>query len=165
MLEVTNAGLDDIPVIQDLTYRIWPDAYKDILSQEQLQYMLDLIYSTDALRHQINDSGHKFLILEEDQTPKGFASYSQLREPGKFRLHKLYVLPDQQGKGLGKFLLNQIIDRIKPSGATQLELNVNRYNKAKDFYVKLGFVIDREENINIGNGYFMNDYLMVKYFS
>ncbi len=92
----------------------------------------------------------------------GFASYSP-KQSGVFdcyRLHKLYVLPNQQGKGTGKLLIDFIIDEIKQAGATILELNVNRHNKALHFYNKIGFTIAREQDIDIGNGYFMNDYVM-----
>jgi hypothetical protein len=39
-------------------------------------------------------------------------------------------------------------------------LNVNKYNKAKFFYEKLGFTITKEEVIDIGNDYVMDDYVM-----
>ena len=77
-----------------------------------------------------------------------------------YKLHKIYALPDQQGKGIGKFIINYISGEIKPIGATALQLNVNRYNKAKGFYEKLGFKVIGEEDIDIGNGYLMNDYIM-----
>jgi ribosomal protein S18 acetylase RimI-like enzyme len=51
---------------------------------------------------------------------------------------------------------------MKTQGATTLQLNVNRNNPAKIFYEKLGFAVLNEEDIDIGNGYFMNDYVMQK---
>ncbi|MEO5648081.1 MAG: GNAT family N-acetyltransferase [Chitinophagaceae bacterium] len=160
MLEIRNARQEDIPVIQELTHRIWPVAYGEILSPAQLEYMLDLMYSTESLEHQVRS--HQFMVLYDDEVPLGFASYSKADISGNFRLHKIYVLPDQQGKGLGKFLLDHVMNEIKLNGAVQLELNVNRFNKAKTFYQKLGFVVSREEDIDIGSGYFMNDYVMTK---
>ncbi|MBC7534108.1 MAG: GNAT family N-acetyltransferase, partial [Ferruginibacter sp.] len=66
----------------------------------------------------------------------------------------------QQGKGTGRSLVNYIVNEIKKIGGQILELNVNRHNPAVSFYNKMGFVIAREENIDIGNGFFMNDYVM-----
>jgi Acetyltransferases len=83
-----------------------------------------------------------------------------MAEPGIYKLHKIYVLPYNQGKGTGKFVITEIIRAISRKGGKGLQLNVNRNNKAKDFYEKMGFVVIREEDIDIGNGYFMNDYVM-----
>ena len=161
-MEIKKAGVQNIKEIQSLTYAIWPDAYGKILSKEQLDYMLQLIYSDDALKNQIENLKHQFIILYEKEAAVGFASYSpkEKNNPTVFHLNKLYVLPSQQGKGTGKLLLNYIIKEIKNAGAKMLDLNVNRENKALHFYNKLGFKIAYEEDIDIGNGYFMNDYIM-----
>jgi N-acetylglutamate synthase-like GNAT family acetyltransferase len=153
------ADLADIPVIQYLAYRIWPNAYGKIISPEQLSYMLDIFYGLDSLRDQMRNQGHQFLILEEPGKDIGFASYSAIGQ-NVYKLHKIYVLPDLQGKGAGKFLLYQVIDNIKIQKAKNLLLNVNRQNVAKHFYEKMGFKVIREEDIDIGRGYFMSDYVM-----
>ncbi len=70
------------------------------------------------------------------------------------------MLPDQQGNGTGKMLLEHVVRSIKERDATALTLNVNRYNKARYFYEKRGFTIAQEVDIEIGEGYFMNDYIM-----
>ncbi len=163
MLQVSIAGKHNIPGIRDMAYRIWPVAYASILQPKQIEYMLQLFYSMNALEKQLQ-SGHRFIIASEDGIAVGFASFSQ-KTPGTpeiFRLHKLYVLPGLQQKGVGKFLLNYIIETISAEGATMLELNVNRHNPALHFYTKLGFSISREEDIDIGEGYFMNDFVMEK---
>ena len=122
--------------------------------------MLDLIYSEASLQKQMNDK-HHFIIVHEGDPPVGFASYSETH-PQIYKLHKIYVLPTQQGKGTGRFVIDQVVTTIKARGGKRLQLNVNRNNKAKDFYEKLGFAAIGEENIDIGNGYFMNDYVMEK---
>ena len=161
MFTVKPAKLSDIAIINDLANCIWPRAYKDILSADQMEYMLDLIYSPSSLKKQLKDLHHKFIIVYEDKIPVGFASYSlKINTKDIFRLHKIYILQSQQGKGVGKFLLDKIIADITPSGAKFIELNVNRNNTALHFYKKLGFKIIAEEDIDIDNGYFMNDYVM-----
>lgn len=152
---------NDIRIIEDLAHKTWPFAYKDIITPGQLKYMLQLIYSPEALWKQMNDS-HQFLIAEEDQTPVGFASYSYLGNNGLFKLQKLYVLPEFHGKGLGKELLDFVIKDVRSRGARTLRLNMNRGNRAKNFYERNGFKITGEEDIDIGNNYFMNDYVMEK---
>jgi GNAT superfamily N-acetyltransferase len=153
----------DIPLIRDMAYKIWPVTYGNILSQEQIDYMLKLIYGEKVLHEQIeNDT--EFIIVYDGVDPVGFASFS-LIEPQVYKLHKIYVLPSQQGKGTGRFIIDQLIKVMKTKGATTLQLNVNRHNNAKVFYEKLGFAVIKEEDIDIGSGYFMNDYVMAKKFN
>jgi ribosomal protein S18 acetylase RimI-like enzyme len=160
---IREAGTDDIPLIRNLAEVIWPEAYGDILSEEQLHYMLHLIYSEAALEKQIIN-GHKFIFVLKDDIEIGFASFSRKseEEPTVFRLHKIYVLPRQHAQGAGSFMLNYIYEESIRDGAKQLELNVNKYNIAKQFYEKKGFTVLKEEVIDIGNGYVMDDYVMVK---
>ena len=159
-LMIRPADLDDINTIGFLAQQIWPDAYKDILSADQLKYMLKLIYSPRSLRRQMVDEHHRFLLVEQEEEPIGFASWSSTKDPGVFKLHKIYVLPDRQGKGLGKTLLQFVFESVRPEGAKKLRLNVNRHNKARQFYERMGFTVTGEEDIDIGHGYFMNDFVM-----
>ncbi|HLX66872.1 MAG TPA: GNAT family N-acetyltransferase [Puia sp.] len=159
-LLIRPADLDDINTIGFLAQQIWPDTYGDILSAGQLNYMLELIYSPGALRRQMVDEHQHFLILERAEEPIGFASWSAMPTPGVYKLHKLYVQTGGQGKGLGRTLLQFILETIGPEGARRLRLNVNRHNKARQFYERMGFTVIGEEDIDIGHGYFMNDFIM-----
>lgn len=162
-LVIRTATIDDLATIGYLAQQIWPGTYGSILSESQLQYMMDLIYSPDSLQQQLVKHKHVFLLAELNEEAVGFASWSALREAGVYKLHKLYVLPGTQGKGIGKALIDFIIDSLPATeGPITLRLNVNRYNKARQFYEKLGFVVTKEEDIDIGNQYFMNDYVMEK---
>lgn len=160
-LTVRRATIADIPLIQHLTSVIWPAAYNSILSPGQIEYMLEMMYSDTSLRRQIEEMHHQFILCYEGDEVVGFASYSHLGE-NIFKLHKIYVLPDRQGKGIGRFMIAAILGDIRPQGAVALDLNVNRHNPARFFYEKLGFEILREEDIDIGHGYWMNDYVMRK---
>lgn len=163
IVSVRDAGLDDIPTIGFLAQQVWPPTYSDILSAGQLDYMLNLFYSPESLKQQMTEKNHVFLIAEdEDEQPLGFASYSSTDEPGVFKVHKLYVLPGNQGKGLGRIMIDFIAEQISALGATALQLDVNRQNKARLFYEKLGFSVVREKDTDIGNNYWMTDYVMMK---
>ena len=151
----------DIPVISTLAHAIWPTAYGEIITHGQLHYMLDLMYSYKSLEEQFH-KGHIFLIVEMNAETVAFASYSPDNIAGIFRVHKLYVHPMLHGKGLGKTLLNRIMTDIQPMNAKALRLNVNQLNPAKNFYEKIGFNVLHEEDLPIGEGYFMTDFVMEK---
>jgi len=158
---IHEAGIEDIPTIQSLAHLVWPATYGNLMSANKLEYMLQLIYSAESLRQQMQQ-GHHFLLASIHKTAVGFASYSATKEVAVYKLQKLYVRTDIQGRGLGKALINHVIDRIQPLQASALLLNVKRDNTAVAFYEKMGFAVVREEDIDIGNGYFMNDYVMEK---
>ena len=159
-LRLRRAYEKDIPLIRDLSMKIWPQTYSAILSAAQIDYMLKMMYSEVALQQQMKEK-HEFIIVTDGTTPIGFASFS-MYEPGVYKLHKIYVMPQNQGKGTGKFVINEILKAITRKGGIALQLNVNRNNRAKEFYEKLGFVVLREEDNDIGNGFLMNDYVMEK---
>jgi len=159
-LTIHFATAKDIAAIEKLAQEIWPSTYKAILSAEQLQYMMNLNYSTASLEKQLEQ--HRFLLAELDNELIGFASYGPLDVPGIYRLHKMYIHPKTQGKGIGKSIIDFIVEQLHLQQATALRLSVNRYNKAKQFYEKLGFSVIAEEDIDIGGGFFMNDYVMEK---
>ncbi len=157
-LLVKKVDATAIPVIQNLANITWPVTYGEIITPQQLDYMMELLYSRAALQKQM-DKGDQFVIVYDDERPVAFASYSAKEtDAGIYKLHKIYILPNQQGKGIGKLLISYITTDIKP--ATALQLNVNRHNKALHFYEKAGFSIIAEEDIYIGNGFYMNDYVM-----
>jgi len=160
MIVLRNAKEEDLPVVQAIGTATFGPTYTHLLGQEQVDYMLGQFYSIAALRDQLIE-GHIFIIAQLNSKDVAFASYSVIEKEYRIvKLHKLYVLPDAHGKGLGKFLINEIRNKALEAGARGLQLNVNRYNKAKDFYEKAGFIIKETVDIEIGNGYFMNDYVM-----
>ena len=161
MTTILKAAPQDLGTIQDLAKKIWPFAYGEILSVDQLEYMLEKFYSISSLTAQMNTMNHEFFLAIKNDAPIGFMSVGKSQnDPSIFTLHKIYVLPKFQGKSIGKLLLNFAIEKTKLEGGKSLQLNVNRHNKALHFYVKNGFEVILEEDIDIGKGYFMNDYRM-----
>jgi ribosomal protein S18 acetylase RimI-like enzyme len=162
MIELRRANEADIPVIQNIAKITWQPTYVPLIGQTQVDYMLDKMYSKGALLEQLSE-GHVFLIAELGMKEVGFASYSIIDDDNHgYKLHKIYVLPEVHGKGVGKFLINEVVDQIRAAGGKTLSLNVNRDNKAKDFYERGGFKVKETVDIEIGNGFFMNDYIMEK---
>jgi len=163
-LQIRVAGTEDIGTIRDLALAIWPVTYGDILTPDQLNYMLELIYSKDSLQEQMTHKNHHFILISWEGKTVGFAAWSAIEIPGTWKLHKLYVHPVLQGKGIGKAVMDHVVEQVKLQKAKTLRLNVNRFNKARSFYGRLGFKVIGEEDVDIGNGYFMEDYIMEKDF-
>ncbi|WP_432711850.1 GNAT family N-acetyltransferase [Pedobacter sp.] len=162
MILLRKAKEQDLPVIQHIAAVTWEPTYVPLLGPKQVAYMLDKMYSKSALLGQLM-KGDIFLIAAMNGKDVGFASYSlEIPEQQVYKLHKLYVLPAMHGQGLGKYLINEVLNKVRDAGGKTLELNVNRANNAKEFYEKAGFVIKETVDIEIGNGFFMNDYVMAK---
>lgn len=152
----------ELIIIRELAHQIWPIAYKEILSQTQLDYMLELIYSIEALSTQ-NKKGQQFFVLYDNNKPIGFLGLQlDCNEKDWMKIHKIYLLNEYQGKGLGKLMLDFAISYAQNNKQTHVFLNVNKYNKAKQFYESQGFKVINEEVIDIGNGYVMDDFVMGK---
>lgn len=159
MIVIDNVTRDQLPIVQKMAYRIWPDTFKNVLTNEQIDYMLGWMYSIPALQKQF-DKGHQFILAMVDGQCAGYAAYEIKGSKNEAKLHKIYILPAMQGRGIGKILINEVVNRVKQKGTSILFLNVNRYNPAINFYEKLGFKIVGSEDNPIGNDFFMNDYVM-----
>jgi len=160
MITISQATIKDIPLIQEIAQKTWPETYGAILSKEQFEYMMDMMYSDDSLKQQFNKQ-HLFYLAYEGDICFGFSSCENNYGNNKVtRIHKIYILPEAQGKGVGKILIEKVKELAKENHAVTISLNVNKYNKAFSFYQKLGFEIVGQEDIEIGNGYLMEDYKM-----
>ena len=163
MIRIESAATGDAALICQLAEAVWWPTYRPILSEEQIHYMLSKIYDLDTIQQQIEQNEQTYILLYDNDKAIGFAAYSPRTENTEvYKLHKLYCLTETKGMGYGKRLLQAVEKAVSDNGKTILELNVNRYNSAKDFYEKMGFTIAYTEDIDIGNGYWMNDYVMRK---
>ena len=153
--------ISDLPIVIDLTRKIWPVAYGEIISKAQLDYMIDKFYNETALRELIEVKNHVFYLAQDDKSNYvGFVSYEINCELHKTKIHKIYVLPETQGTGLGRLFFELVKTKAIENNQKGIFLNVNKYNNAQQFYSKLGFKITKEEVIDIGNNYVMDDFVM-----
>ncbi|MDR6845783.1 GNAT family N-acetyltransferase [Flavobacterium granuli] len=163
MIKIVKATTHDYKTIQNIAHQTWPIAYGEILSKAQLDYMLDAFYNEEALKDSVANKGHHFILAKEGDETLGFASYEHhYNQKQQTKIHKIYILPETQGKGIGKTLIDFVENVAKESDSAALSLNVNRFNKALHFYQKIGFEIVEEVNIELEHGYLMEDYVMEK---
>ena len=156
---IRTATATDFAAIRAVVHEVWPIAYREMITPDQISYMLEWMYSDESLHKQMKEEGCIFLVYEEGNIIRGFASFSEI-ENTLFKLHKLYVFTAMQGKGIGKALLNEVKKCSAALGAKAIELQVNKKNVAQHFYTKQGFTLDRELVLDIGEGFVMDDYVM-----
>jgi ribosomal protein S18 acetylase RimI-like enzyme len=160
-MSIRKAEKMDCALIHALAGKVFPHTYRDILTPEQIKYMMEWMYSIANLRKQMEE-GHEFFIASWDGADCGYVSVTR---DGKdlFHLQKIYVLPEFQGLHIGDALFRQAIEFVRSShgeGACGMELNVNRHNPARGFYEKQGMKEVNRGDFPIGNGFYMNDYIM-----
>ena len=160
MLSIRRASEDDCALIRRLAGEVFPATYREILTPAQLDYMMEWMYSAESLLGQFR-AGHAWFIASSGDEPCGYLSVEQQGDD-LFHLQKIYVLPRFQGLGAGEFLFRHAVEYIRSvhPGPCMMELNVNRRNPALHFYERMGMRRLREGDFPIGDGYYMNDYIM-----
>lgn len=161
MVTFKKAEPGDTPLIKELAQEIFRHTYKDILSAEQTDYMMEWMYSQESLYRQIVEEGHIYHIVYLNGEAVGYFSLQQQGER-LWHLQKIYLRPGEQGKSVGKQMFFRAIEYIKEHSAlpATMELNVNRHNTAVAFYEKMGMHKASQGDFPIGNGYYMNDFIM-----
>lgn len=166
MIKIKKASSEDLQTIHDMAQVVFRHTYRDILSPEQMEYMMDMMYSMPNLYRQLEE-GHQYYLAYDKESPCGYVSvqYDGTDPAGieVFHLHKIYVMPDAQGKGVGLKLFRTVEDHVRREAAgvsARIELNVNKFNSAVDFYRHIGMRVLLEEDFPIGNGFYKTDYIM-----
>lgn len=159
-LSLRPAGEADIPLIRTLADVAFPATYRDLLTPGQLRYMMEWMYAPEALLRELR-AGFAWFIACCDGEPCGYLSLER-QEDDLFHLQKIYVLPRFQGCGVGEFLFRHAVGYVRSvhPGPCRMELNVNRHNRALSFYERMGMRKLRAGDFPIGDGYFMNDFIM-----
>jgi ribosomal protein S18 acetylase RimI-like enzyme len=157
-IQLQKAKSQDIPLIISLAHKIWKAYYPAIITHEQIDYMLDKFYSTSSLEEQMND-GQVFYLINSNEISVGYLSVEQ-QNHGDYFLNKFYIDPNEHRKNIGENSFLQLLDLLPDMNT--IRLTVNRSNfKSINFYFKLGFIIEEVKDFDIGNNYFMNDFIMI----
>jgi ribosomal protein S18 acetylase RimI-like enzyme len=153
----------DIPALVALARAIWYRHYPDIISVEQIEYMLAQRYHPDIIRTQIASDHAWWDKLTANAEMVAFSSCELSENRAQMKLDKLYVRYDLRGRGYGSRLIGNAEARARAAGCTQLYLQVNKNNRsAVATYQRNGFKVVREAQFDIGNGFIMDDYVMAK---
>lgn len=161
-ITICSACEEELPIVAELAEKIWPDAYRSILSEGQIRYMLKMMYDLPVLKEEYA-AGTRFDLIFDGGKPIGFTSYGPCPEHPHFcaKLHKLYLDKAYHDRGIGTLALRHVIEEARSREYRVLHLNVNKHNAAAiRAYERNGFVKARESVTDIGNGFVMEDYIM-----
>ena len=156
-----TATARDIPVIQELSSRIWREHYPGIITHEQIDYMLRRMYATEVIENEIRERGYQYVIVTQGEEAVGYIAYRVDAPDAAVLISKLYLLPSLHGTGIGRRMLQQVKDDAVGRGARTVYLFVNRNNrKAIAAYERFGFTKAEAVVTDIGGGFVMDDYRM-----
>ena len=166
MIKIVKAGVDDLQKIHDMAQVVFRHTYREILTPEQMDYLMDWMFSMPNLEKQLEE-GHNYYLAYDGEQTCGYVSVQYEGADGNgvevFHLHKIYVMPDSQGKHVGMSLFDRVIAHVKDQVGdmpARIELNVNKFNKSVEFYRHIGMRVLLEEDFPIGNGFYKTDYIM-----
>lgn len=164
-MKFIEANEEDIPLIQNLAERSWKTAYAEILSPEQIDYMLGTMYSRNEITQQMQNADyHYYLIFDEiNNSFEGFIGFEHGFQEYTTKLHRIYLVPESKGKGIGRTAIDFLKEKVVSAADRKIILNVNKNNAAKKFYESQGFKVSNEVVLNIGDGFVMDDYEMELY--
>lgn len=157
-----QARIEDIAEIRALARRIWDEAYDEILSKEQVDYMLQMMYSEKIIANEIL-SGIVWDLIVANGKLCGYLSYS-LAEGNSVKLSKIYIDKNFRRTSIAADSLSRVKQYAARNGKDYVFLTVNKNNQiAIRAYQKNGFAITASVVTDIGQGFVMDDYIM-KYF-
>lgn len=159
-ISIRRLQVDELPLVRDIALKTWPSAYSGVISDAQIEYMLNWMYSMETMQIELEKKGINFELLEVNGVPAGFASYGPV-DNNILKLHKLYILPNFQHQGLGSSLLSQVFAYASGNNYSEIILNVNKANtQAINAYKKFGFRVKEEVLLDIGHSFVMDDFIL-----
>lgn len=144
--------------VSELAHEIWRQCYSGILSSAQIEYMLEKFQSAKQIAADCA-SGYTYFILERIGVPIGYMGVKPNDPAGRLFLSKLYISEEYRGKGYAKDALEQLKKKARKLRQSAIWLTVNKNNPSYNIYLKLGFEKIREQTVDIGSGFVMDDYV------
>lgn len=155
--------MEDLPPIAALAAITWRAHYPGIISAAQIEHMLARMYDLDTLRAEVLTGGIRYHCARVEGELSGFSAFGPTTTPGEFKLHKLYVHPTRQRRGVGRALIQNVERLVAETGGQTLILAVNKANhQAIAAYRQNGFMVRESVVVEIGGGFVMDDYVMAK---
>lgn len=161
-IQVTTATPSQFPQVAELARRIWPVCFGALITREQCEYMLQQRYTAAAMAGAVA-SGMSYELIHWKTQVAGFGAHGPATAPAEWKLWQVYVLPEQQGHGIGRHYIHHVAQAARLHGRSHLVLTVNKRNdRARALYERCGFQVRDSACFDIGNGFVMDDFVMTK---
>ena len=162
-IELVKVKESEIPVLAALADEIWHECFTDILTSGQIDYMVDKFQSPSAFKEYFADKNYRYLFITYCGEIAGYTGFKIEKGKLKLFLSKLYVKGEFRRRGIAGECIAKLAEFCRKNNLSEIYLTVNRRNKrAISAYVKNGFEITSEQKTDIGCGYVMDDYVMMK---
>lgn len=160
-IEVKSSDTKRVREMSVLASKIVKEHYDPILGEKQNNYMIEKFQSVNAIKEQLEQGYNYYFLAEENGNNIGFIAFYPRKD--HIYLSKFYLQKDYRGQGISKNMLTFVVEKTKEYELDSIVLNVNKYNEIAILaYEKLGFIKVDEEKNDIGNGYYMDDYVYSK---
>ncbi|MDR2563303.1 MAG: GNAT family N-acetyltransferase [Prevotellaceae bacterium] len=157
-MTLLQATGEQAELIRLLASKVWYKTYEYLDPHDKLDYMFEMMYAPDKIRKDCTGNSSYYILYDDE--PVGYLSL--MINGDTLVIQKIYIMPEAQSKGYGRFLLEETENFARKHKLQKLWLVVNRRNKARHFYERMGFSIVGERDFDIGEGHFMNDFIMEK---
>jgi diamine N-acetyltransferase len=161
-LTFRRATADDIPRLRELAEKIWRTSYAEMITARQMDYMLGWMYSAVKIEEELS-AGVGWEVAALEDRAVGYLACTAEPSASRLKLDKLYLLPELQGRGFGQQMLARVFQIADAFGTREVWLQVNKRNaRAIRSYERAGFRIERSAVFDIGEGFAMDDFIMVR---
>ena len=149
----------EIVEVVNIASEIWREHYPPIIGIEQVEYMLELYHSKDAITLELSQDNYAYYLIKKNNKVIGYIGI-QLKQDNLF-LSKIYILSSERGTGVGKASMRFIKDLAQKNNINRISLTVNKNNTDSiAAYYRLGFIKTGDVCVDIGGGYEMDDFRM-----
>lgn len=150
--------------LSDLANTIWHEYFIDLISEDQINYMVEKFQSYEAIKKAMKEEDYTYFLAYEGDDLIGYCGVKP--DADRLFLSKLYLRKDKRGQGLSSILLNQAIAFAKEQHKKAMYLTCNKYNShSLDVYHAKGFKDIDAVQTDIGRGFIMDDYILQLDFS
>ena len=155
--ELAIQDAQGIEEMSRLASSIVKEYYDPLIGPEQNDYMIALFQSASSIASQLADGFRYFFVVDGAGRRIGYVAF--VPHEDSLYLSKFYLCRDQRGQGHARQMMAFVADAAREAGFGAVTLNVNRRNESRFAYEAMGFRIVREEVIDIGQGFVMDDYV------
>lgn len=140
----------DFSTVRKILLETWFNTYT-FIPEEDIRFHLEKFYTIEKLQQLYTDSNTNCFMAEVNENPIGWMKLYNNEDQKRFYVSSHYVLPDYQGFGIGRKLLEAAESLAGKMNYDRIWLGVMKDNiKALNWYKKIGFYFIEEEPFQMG---------------